>query len=27
MSLLNKTRKLNKILQKSGTEPVVFDDI
>ncbi|GAA0722979.1 GTP-sensing pleiotropic transcriptional regulator CodY [Clostridium malenominatum] len=26
-SLLNKTRKLNKILQKSGTEPVVFDDI
>ncbi len=27
MSLLNKTRQLNKILQKSGTEPVVFDDI
>ena len=27
MSLLDKTRKLNKILQKSGTEPVVFDDI
>lgn len=27
MSLLEKTRKLNKILQKSGTEPVVFDDI
>lgn len=26
-ALLNKTRKLNKILQKSGTEPVVFDDI
>ena len=26
-SLLDKTRKLNKILQKSGTEPVVFDDI
>ncbi|WP_125153744.1 GTP-sensing pleiotropic transcriptional regulator CodY [Clostridium rectalis] len=26
-SLLNKTRKLNKILQKSGTEPVVFEDI
>lgn len=26
-SLLNKTRRLNKILQKSGTEPVVFDDI
>jgi len=26
-SLLSKTRKLNKILQKSGTEPVVFDDI
>ena len=26
-SLLNKTRMLNKILQKSGTEPVVFDDI
>lgn len=25
--LLNKTRKLNTILQKSGTEPVVFDDI
>lgn len=27
MSLLEKTRKLNKILQKSGSEPVVFDDI
>jgi len=27
VSLLDKTRKLNKILQKSGTEPVVFDDI
>ncbi|OFI07715.1 GTP-sensing transcriptional pleiotropic repressor CodY [Clostridium acetireducens DSM 10703] len=26
-SLLEKTRMLNKILQKSGTEPVVFDDI
>lgn len=26
-SLLNKTRMLNKILQKTGTEPVVFDDI
>jgi transcriptional pleiotropic repressor len=26
-SLLNKTRMLNKILQKSGAEPVVFDDI
>ena len=26
-SLLNKTRMLNKILQKSGTEPVVFSDI
>ena len=26
-SLLNKTRKLNKILQKGGTEPVVFDAI
>ncbi|MBU5268756.1 GTP-sensing pleiotropic transcriptional regulator CodY [Clostridium cochlearium] len=26
-SLLEKTRKLNKILQKSGAEPVVFDDI
>ncbi|MDW8801036.1 GTP-sensing pleiotropic transcriptional regulator CodY [Clostridium sp. A1-XYC3] len=26
-SLLTKTRMLNKILQKSGTEPVVFDDI
>lgn len=26
-SLLDKTRKLNKILQKSGAEPVVFDDI
>lgn len=23
-SLLNKTRMLNKILQKSGTEPVAF---
>ena len=27
MSLLAKTRMLNKVLQKSGTEPVVFDDI
>lgn len=27
MSLLTKTRMLNKVLQKSGTEPVVFDDI
>ncbi|APC40928.1 GTP-sensing pleiotropic transcriptional regulator CodY [Clostridium estertheticum] len=27
VSLLDKTRMLNKILQKSGTEPVVFDDI
>ncbi|MGH4122343.1 MAG: GTP-sensing pleiotropic transcriptional regulator CodY [Clostridium sp.] len=27
VSLLAKTRMLNKILQKSGTEPVVFDDI
>ena len=27
MSLLDKTRMLNKILQKSGTEPVVFHDI
>lgn len=27
MSLLNKTRMLNKILQKSGTEPVSFMDI
>jgi transcriptional pleiotropic repressor len=27
VSLLDKTRRLNKILQKSGTEPVVFDDI
>ena len=27
MSLLEKTRKLNKILQKSGSEPVVFNDI
>ena len=27
MSLLDKTRRLNKILQKSGTEPVVFDEI
>lgn len=26
-SLLDKTRMLNKILQKSGTEPVVFNDI
>ncbi|HEY5560166.1 MAG TPA: GTP-sensing pleiotropic transcriptional regulator CodY [Clostridiaceae bacterium] len=26
-SLLTKTRMLNKILQKSGTDPVVFDDI
>ncbi|MGL5353307.1 MAG: GTP-sensing pleiotropic transcriptional regulator CodY [Clostridium sp.] len=26
-SLLNKTRKLNKILQKSGTEAVAFEDI
>lgn len=26
-SLLNKTRMLNKILQKSGTEPVAFEDI
>ena len=26
-SLLNKTRMLNKILQKSGAEPVVFEDI
>lgn len=26
-TLLNKTKKLNKILQKSGEEPVVFDDI
>lgn len=26
-SLLSKTRQLNKILQKSGTEPVMFDDI
>lgn len=26
-SLLNKTRRLNKILQKGGTDPVVFDDI
>lgn len=26
-SLLDKTRKLNKILQKTGAEPVVFDDI
>jgi len=26
-SLLSKTRMLNKVLQKSGTEPVVFDDI
>jgi len=27
MSLLKKTRMLNKILQKSGAEPVVFSDI
>ena len=26
-SLLEKTRKLNKILQKTGTEPVIFEDI
>jgi len=26
-SLLNKTRMLNKILQKTGADPVVFDDI
>ncbi|WP_373898471.1 GTP-sensing pleiotropic transcriptional regulator CodY [Haloimpatiens sp. FM7315] len=26
-SLLEKTRKINKILQKTGTEPVAFDDI
>ncbi|MFD3156549.1 GTP-sensing pleiotropic transcriptional regulator CodY [Haloimpatiens sp. FM7330] len=26
-SLLDKTRSINKILQKTGTEPVVFDDI
>ena len=26
-SLLSKTRMLNKILQKTGTEPVVFEDI
>ena len=26
-TLLDKTRKLNKILQKTGTEPVVFEDI
>lgn len=26
-SLLEKTRKLNKILQKTGTEPVAFEDI
>ena len=26
-SLLSKTRMLNKILQKSGTEPVAFQDI
>ena len=26
-SLLNKTRRLNKILQKGGSDPVVFDDI
>ncbi len=27
LSLLNKTRRLNKILQKGGADPVVFDDI
>lgn len=27
MSLLTRTRKLNRILQKSGAEPVVFEDI
>lgn len=27
MSLLARTRKLNRILQKSGAEPVVFEDI
>ncbi len=26
-SLLDKTRMLNRILQKSGTEPVDFEDI
>ena len=26
-SLLNKTRMLNKILQKTGTDPVAFEDI
>lgn len=26
-SLLSKTRMLNKILQKTGTDPVIFDDI
>ena len=26
-ALLNKTRMLNKILQKSGTDPVAFEDI
>ncbi len=26
-SLLDKTRKLNRILQKGGTEPVAFEDI
>ena len=26
-SLLNKARRLNKILQKSGTEPVAFEDV
>ena len=26
-SLLNKTRRLNKILQTGGADPVVFDDI
>ncbi|WP_300386133.1 GTP-sensing pleiotropic transcriptional regulator CodY [Clostridium sp.] len=26
-SLLEKTRKLNKILQKTGSEPVIFEDI
>lgn len=26
-SLLSKTRRLNQILQKKGTDPVSFDDI
>ena len=26
-SLLSKTRRLNRILQKKGTDPVSFDDI